>query len=103
MGIPGTRLALWLTGQTFIGVYNCQRWTVGAAATDPFIGFSIARRGGDTRDQSSGAFSSYPTLDKTEPAANLGVDGVPRQSLKLRIHPLSVFPFFVILDSTLVF
>src|ERR671925_1690839 len=93
MGIPGTCLALWLAGQTLIGVYDCQGWTVGTAATGPFIGFSTARRGSDTRDQSSGAVSPNPALDKTKPAADLGVNGVRRQALELRIQPLNVFPF----------
>src|SRR6266508_1815173 len=94
MGIPGARFALWFTRQAFTAVHDCQRRSAGTVATDPIIGLSTARRGGDPRHQSSCAVSPYPALDKAKSTADLSFNGVPRQSIELRVQPLSLILCF---------
>ena len=89
MGISGSRLAVWPTGQTFIGVYDRRKWSVGAVAIGPLVRFASARRGSHARDQSSGAVSTYPALDKAQSSVALGFNGIRRQSFELSLRSLS--------------
>ena len=89
VGIPGAGAALRVAGQACRGIYHRRPRPSGTLTSSPLFRFSTPRRGGIASDQSGRAVSADPILDKTEPVADLGGNGVPRQSLKLPFHAVT--------------